>query len=107
ETNFAELAKISKFTWTVNTHVDRIKVGDRVYMWRFGPEAGIVLVAEVEEAPSVRADLPSDRRYSLNPEKWEGERRRALLRVLSAVDPALSRTELMSKGLEHMAVISA
>lgn len=45
------------FCWTLNQHRSEVQVGDRVYIWRSGKEAGIVAVASVEAVTDVVDNL--------------------------------------------------
>ncbi len=45
------------FCWTLNQHRSEVQVGDRVYVWRSGKEAGIVAVASVEAVTDVVDNL--------------------------------------------------
>jgi hypothetical protein len=45
------------FCWTLNQHRREVRVGDRVYVWRSGKDAGIVAVASVEAITDVVDNL--------------------------------------------------
>src|SRR5207249_1354852 len=87
--DFAVLTTLRRFSWLVDSHADRIKQGDRVYIWRYGAEAGIVLVAEVEEAPAERNALSTDARFVSDGGILQGLQRRAVLRAIASVAPPL------------------
>ena len=46
---------LHELLWVVRQHRSRIQVGDRVYLWQAGPDAGIVAIATIAEGP---ANLP-------------------------------------------------
>ena len=50
----AAVRALKEETWLVQQHRAEIRVGDRVYLWESGPEAGIVAVAEVLDEVSDR-----------------------------------------------------
>jgi hypothetical protein len=104
--DFAILIKVDRLTWSVNAHKNLIDVGDRVYIYRFGSDGGIVAVGEIAGAASLRARIAQDRRYILNQELL-GEADRALIDLVAPVDPMLSRDELVGAGLGDLAVIKA
>jgi hypothetical protein len=104
--DFGILIKVDRLTWSVNAHKNLIAVGDRVYIYRFGNDGGIVAVGEIAEAASLRARIAQDRRYLLNQELL-GEADRALINLVAPVDPMLSRDELVGAGLGDLAVIKA
>jgi MoxR-like ATPase len=83
-------------TFLVARFKEEIKVGDRIYLWESGTDAGIVGVAEVIEEPKLRVALPESIRFQLDKEKLGGQQVRAVLRFLRSVDPVLSRERLLA-----------
>jgi len=56
--------------WQVRQHADKIKKGDRVYIWSCGKMAGICATGTILEDPT-RVALPSNRYYvSRSPNQW-------------------------------------
>jgi hypothetical protein len=90
------LSSLKTETFLVTSFRKEIKVGDRIYLWESGADAGIVGVAEVIEEPKLRATLPESIRFQLDKEKLGGEQVRAVLRFLRSVDPVLSRKRLLA-----------
>src|ERR1019366_5061237 len=83
-------------TFLVARFKEEIRVGDRIYLWESGADAGIVGVAEVIEEPKLRAALPESIRFQLDQEKLGGQQVRAVLRFLRSVDPIISRARLLA-----------
>jgi predicted RNA-binding protein with PUA-like domain len=97
----------ARVNWLVTTYADQISVGDRVFLWRSGPKAGVVAVARVLAAPAV---LPEDKgAYRLAPHqnkyaqdrcraRLEVERvlRRPLLRAAMKLQPAMADLSIMT-----------
>ena len=83
-------------TFLVARFKEEIKVGDRIYLWESGTDAGIVGVAEVIEEPKLRPSLPESTQFQLDQEKLGGQQVRAVLRFLRSVDPVLSRERLLA-----------
>jgi 5-methylcytosine-specific restriction protein B len=100
------LAKVDQLTWSVTAHKSEISVGDRVYIYRFGPGGGVVAVGGVTEPARARARIPQDKRYIRNPELL-GEGERAMITLDAAINPLVSREELVGAGLADMAVLKA
>ena len=48
----AALANLREISWSVNQYKQSISAGDAVFLWRSGPEAGIVATATVLAAPA-------------------------------------------------------
>jgi predicted HNH restriction endonuclease len=46
------LARYPLIYWRTPTHKDKIRLGDRVYMWRAGPDAGVIASGHVVELPT-------------------------------------------------------
>lgn len=49
--------------WTVNAHKDKIKVGDKVMLWKTGQNAGCYALAEIEKAPALITDSDEELKY--------------------------------------------
>lgn len=105
--DFARLLTVDRATWSISGHRDRIAQGDRIYIYRFGPEAGIVGAAQVIETPRRRERVSQDRVYIRDPDQLTGEDVRVLVGSLGPIDPPISREELVKEGLEDLAVIKA
>jgi hypothetical protein len=104
--DFNAMVKVDRLTWSINAHKNLIAVGDRVYLYRFGNDAGIVAVGEIAEPARLRARIAQDHKYLRN-EELLGEADRALIFLAASVDPMLSRSELVSAGLGDLAVLKA
>jgi EVE domain len=104
--DFDSLVKLDRFTWSVNAHKNSIGVGDRVYVYRYGNDGGIVAVGEVAEPATLRARISQDRKYLRN-EELLGEADRALVNLTAPIDPILGRDELIGAGLSDLAVLKA
>jgi hypothetical protein len=104
--DFDAMVKVDRLTWSVSAHKNEIAVGDRIYLYRFGPDSGLVAVGEIAEPARLRARIPEDHRYLRNQELF-GEANRALVRLIAAIEPTLSRDELVGAGLGDLAVLKA
>src|ERR1019366_5781363 len=49
------LSELSEVDWVVRQYRNDIHAGDRVYIWRSGPEAGVIATAEVLAEPEIAA----------------------------------------------------
>ncbi len=104
--DFDMMVRVDRLTWSVNSHKNLIAAGDRVYIYRFGNDAGIVAVGEVIEPTRSRGLIDQDRRY-LRGERFEAEADRALVRLIAAIEPMLSRQDLIDAGLGELAALKA
>lgn len=66
------LAELPELTWTVKSTAEQAALGDKVFLWRSGHEAGIVGTATVIEA-ATEMELPSaEAAFVLDKEKFAG-----------------------------------
>lgn len=93
----AALGARSEFYWLVRRYEREIHVGDRVYLWETGHEAGIVAIAVVASEPDVVED-PDDE-FTRDPAAFTGARPRALLRITEIVEPRLARVEIKANPI--------
>jgi 5-methylcytosine-specific restriction enzyme B len=87
------LESLAEFHWLVRRYEKEIHVGDRVYLWEAGSDAGVAAIAEVASEPSDVEDSDADNGFWRDPTAFVGPRRRALLKITKVVDPRLSRAE--------------
>ncbi len=88
----AAVRALSEMTWTVSAYKDQIAVGDEVFVWRSGPEAGIIAIATVLAPPSLMGG--EDLQFAHDQERFSGEQVRVRLHLDQVVSPALSRDAL-------------
>ena len=77
--------------WLAKQHGEEIQVGDRVYLWESGSNAGIVAIAHIASPLQVVEPDPITIPFMKEPEKFEGAQPRVTLRVDRVIDPPLSR----------------
>lgn len=100
------LAEFDEIAWVVHQHANDIRIGDTVYLWEAGDNAGLLATATVlTEA----ATLPQDQlelRFYRKPERLRGTERRVKLRIEQVLptrlpysgltaDPKLAGTALL------------
>ena len=87
------LESLAEFYWLVRRYEKEIHVGDRVYLWEAGSDAGVAAIAEVASEPADVEDSDADQGFWRDPTAFVGPRRRVLLKITKVVDPRLSRAE--------------
>jgi len=87
---------LKELTWLVNRYPDQIHVGNRVYLWETGPNAGIVAVGRVLTEPATMEESDDEASYRRKPEAYEGPRRRVRVAIDDLVQPRLTRARLRS-----------
>jgi hypothetical protein len=85
---------LSELTWTVKHEATRASVGDRVFFWRAGREAGVIALGTIIEPATLRENLPTEEQYLLNAERLGGAQSRVLVRVDRRLDEPLLRTAI-------------
>jgi MoxR-like ATPase len=93
------ILELKDILWRVKTHRDRIKLGDRAYIWQSGPEAGILAISTVTTAPKYLEDDGRDGKFlldenALNEEKEEW-------RVNLHIEEVLDHPILKARFVEH------
>jgi len=83
--------QLRELRWLVKQHGEEMQVGDRVYLWESGSDAGIVAIAQIATPLQVIESDPSSTPFTKKPEKFEGAQPRVALRVDRVIDPPLSR----------------
>src|SRR6266568_457947 len=68
-------------TWLVNAHKDRIKVGDEVFFWEAGPQAGLVGWGEVQTEPAKVPLEQEELQFVIVKAKFDGARLRVRIKV--------------------------
>jgi len=91
----AALASVSEMTWSVNQYKQTISAGDEVFIWRSGPEAGIVASAEVLTAPAVMEQ--DGLQFAVQPDKFSSPALRVQLRIKNVNPVTLSRDVLKAR----------
>ncbi len=100
------LGALKADTALVSRYQDKIKPGDRVYLWESGKDAGIVGVAEVADEPSLRPQLPESVRFQVDQEKFKGDHVRVLLKFIRAAEPPLSRDQIIGHpALSNLSIL--
>jgi predicted RNA-binding protein with PUA-like domain len=98
--------RLPTLSWNAAQHVADMQIGDRVFLWQSGPEAGIVGVATITEPPAPSRMTAEELRFAVQPERFSSERMRAGLRVNETLERPLLRRDLMTvPGLSEMEIL--
>src|ERR1700733_12668133 len=88
------ITHLSEMTWSVSAHKELISPGDKVFLWKSGPAAGIICRATVLTPPSLSEALGSENEFAFTKEKFTGPQLRVRLRIDEVFTPPLSRDAL-------------
>jgi hypothetical protein len=91
----AALAELSEIEWVVRQYATDVHVGDRVYLWKSGPDGGVIATAQVATEPAVM-DKTTDP-FVLDPEAFATPEPSVTLRLVDVLPQTVLRSEL----LEH------
>lgn len=84
----------SEMTWVVRQYAKEVRKGDRVYIWRSGPEAGVIAMATVTSDPEVLPGV-ADSPYALKPESLEKSELRVRLKIGDVLSSPINRADLL------------
>ena len=100
------LADLRVVRWLVNQYRDDIRCGDRVFLWRSGPQAGVVAVCTTLADPAPLPDDKESYRYQLEEAMFAGERIRVPLAIEKVLQrPILRKALLWNRDLDGMAIL--
>jgi hypothetical protein len=93
--------QLDQFNWGVRQHKDEIDVGDQVYIWVSGKDAGIVATTKVISHPAYVTDNEEElKRYPAGPpDKFKGKQLRVYLAVEKRLTPRIAKAKLLSHPL--------
>jgi len=101
------LKGLSVLKWTVNRYADKIKPGDRAYIWKSGPTGGILAEATILDKPREMSEAPQELSFYLKQNSIVQIACRATLRIDKVFDkPAVTRSQMKAhKILKEMLII--
>jgi MoxR-like ATPase len=104
------LRELPAIEWTVRGHVPSVHAGDRAYIWRAGPQAGVVAVGTVLTEPEESSPDPAEVEFWLQPDRYgfDSVEPRVRVSIDRVVDPPLLRATLRDDAvLSDLMVIRA
>lgn len=85
----------SEFTWLAVQHTDRMRIGDLVFLWESGPNAGILALATIASRPALLEEDADEKHFNLVEDKFAGRRLRVRLKVAKVLEKRLLRKQIM------------
>ena len=86
------LANLQEMSWSVNQNKQSISVGDEVFLWKSGPEAGIVATARVLTLPSMTEQ--DGLQFAVQKDRFDKPGLRVQLHIENVYPVTLSRDAL-------------
>jgi hypothetical protein len=80
-------------------HADEIRVGDVVYLWESGQQAGVIAVSEVVEGPNMMSDDPAEGAFWKAPEMDAAQERSVRLEIKHVLPQRVLRRDLQKHPL--------
>jgi 5-methylcytosine-specific restriction protein B len=90
------IRKLKEQTWLVSAYKNRIRAGDRAYLWESGDDAGILATAHVVADPTEISIREQEQPFVRNAEKFDGLQTRAVLRIDHVLARPLLRKNLLT-----------
>src|SRR3954468_10677558 len=104
----ASIRALSETTWVVRRHRQEIHVGDKVYLWQSGADAGILGTATVLTEPEVMGIDTAKDRFYLKAEEFAQPEPRVDLRIDSVLETPLAKTVILEDArLRNLSIIRA
>jgi hypothetical protein len=91
----AALAQLDHLTWRAKQQHADMRVGDTVYLWESGDDAGILAVATITGEPETRPEYAAERVFYRSGAQPPDEERRVPLRIERVLARRLTKTELL------------
>lgn len=99
------LSESTELTWVVRQYTNEVHKYDRVYLWRSGPDAGVIATATVKDDPAVLPGNGGDP-YLLKPQTLSKPEPRVVLHIDSVLSTPIRRTDLLDHSvLKDLGVI--
>lgn len=89
------LAALDRFTWSARQRAKDMHVGDTVYLWEAGKEAGILAVAIITGEPQIRSADALDRSFYRENAQIKNDEQRVPLRIERVLAQRLTRADLL------------
>lgn len=102
------LRSLQTITFLVNQFKTEIQKGDKVYFWEAGTNAGLVGTGTVLTDPKAMPDAAESRPFYVDPDRFEGEKLRTVVRVDKVLSPPIRRSVFLEHPvLRDMTVLTA
>lgn len=88
------IAQLDEMTWTVSRHGEKMNVGDRVFLWESGKNAGVVGTATIIEGLTDSTEGPEEGAFWKKPQKSEVAPR-VRIQIDEVVDPRIPKQRLL------------
>lgn len=89
------LRNLKEQNWTVSQHKDKIRKGDKVYLWQSGPKPGIYGVADILTDPGFLPEDVAEKLFIKEPEKFEGKKPAVRLSIKYVLKKPVSKAMLL------------
>lgn len=93
------LKQLPELLWGVKQHAGEIHVGDQVFLWESGRDAGVVALATVTTEPGVATEDGRDRDFVTDPEALKSGHPLVTLRIDRVLNERLSKARLTTHAV--------
>jgi 5-methylcytosine-specific restriction protein B len=88
------IRQLPEMAWSVSKHQELIAPNDAVFVWKSGPEAGILAEATVLTVPAEVEPEQREIQFAIQPEKFASKQVCVRIRIDEVFSPPLLRSEL-------------
>jgi MoxR-like ATPase len=100
------LRRAPVITWTLRQHKNDVRAGDSVYVWKSGPDGGVVARGRVVSDPKVQGPNPDELQFMRDRAQFEGEELRVQFAVDEVRDVPLTREQIRAEPrLQNLRVL--
>lgn len=98
--------KIKTITWSISKYKDKIKTGDKAYIWISGKDSGVIAAGTIKSDPALIMPSTEDLSYSLNQRLMKEGILRVQICIESLIKPRISKETIMRNSiLKNMHII--
>jgi MoxR-like ATPase len=99
---------LPEIRWVVKQHSDRIRAGDRAFIWRSGEEAGIIAQGQVVSDPAELEAAPAEAKFVKNEDKFGEKFLGVRVRIDQVLDPPVGRDAIRKEPtLANLSILRA
>jgi hypothetical protein len=86
---------LPELNWSTRQYASQVQIGDRVYLWESGKQAGVLAVATVLTEPHEMIDSEPERQFERRPEALSGDSIGVRLRIDRVLSERILRQDLL------------
>lgn len=102
------VSELKELSFSISSHKEEMRVGDTVFLWISGLNAGIIALAMLKTEPELMSASERESKFDITPEKFKGEKIRAKIEVEKVLNEILTKEEIKRhKELQNLSILRA